>query len=60
MNTELFGHQQRHAQDVENERFEGVEKLHPEDIADAVAYIATSPRRRAVNEIVIRPTDQAG
>ncbi|MFI6348288.1 SDR family oxidoreductase [Streptomyces sp. NPDC050560] len=58
VDTELFGHQQEHAQEVENQRFDGVEKLHPEDIADAVAYIATSPRRRAINEIVIRPTDQ--
>ncbi|NJA57125.1 SDR family oxidoreductase [Streptomyces sp. NEAU-H3] len=58
VDTELFGHQQGHAQEAENQRFEGVEKLHPEDIADAVAYIATSPRRRAINEIVIRPTDQ--
>ncbi|MFE0419082.1 SDR family NAD(P)-dependent oxidoreductase [Streptomyces tendae] len=58
VDTELFGHQQGHAQEAENQRFDGVEKLHPEDIADAVAYIATSPRRRAINEIVIRPTDQ--
>jgi NADP-dependent 3-hydroxy acid dehydrogenase YdfG len=26
--------------------------------AEAVEYIVTSPRRRAVAEIVIRPTDQ--
>ncbi|GHH27243.1 SDR family oxidoreductase [Streptomyces lanatus] len=58
VDTELFSHQQGHAQEAESQRFEGVEKLHPEDIADAIAYIATSPRRRAVNEIVIRPTDQ--
>jgi NADP-dependent 3-hydroxy acid dehydrogenase YdfG len=38
--------------------FGQVETLHAEDIADAVAYIVTSPRRVAVNEIVIRPTDQ--
>jgi NADP-dependent 3-hydroxy acid dehydrogenase YdfG len=35
-----------------------VEQLHAEDIANAVAYIVTNPRRVAVNEIVIRPTDQ--
>ncbi|WP_210583121.1 SDR family NAD(P)-dependent oxidoreductase [Streptomyces sp. GESEQ-35] len=58
VDTELFGHQQGHAKEAESQRFEGVEKLHPEDIADAIAYIATSPRRRAINEIVIRPTDQ--
>lgn len=37
--------------------FGKVEALHAEDIADAVAYIVTNPRRVAVNEIVIRPTD---
>jgi len=28
------------------------------DVADAVAYIVTRPRRVAVNEIVVRPTEQ--
>ncbi len=39
--------------------FGPIEYLQPEDIADAVAYIVASPRRIAVNEIVIRPTEQA-
>jgi NADP-dependent 3-hydroxy acid dehydrogenase YdfG len=38
--------------------FGQVEPLLAEDIADAINYIVTSPRRVAVNEIVIRPTDQ--
>jgi len=38
--------------------FGDVERLLAEDIAEAVAYIVTSPRRVAVNEILIRPTDQ--
>lgn len=38
--------------------FGDVERLLAEDIADAVAYIVTNPRRVAVNEILIRPTDQ--
>jgi NADP-dependent 3-hydroxy acid dehydrogenase YdfG len=38
--------------------FGEVEPLHAEDIASAVAYIVTNPRRVAINEIVIRPTDQ--
>jgi NADP-dependent 3-hydroxy acid dehydrogenase YdfG len=38
--------------------FEKVEKMHPEDIASAISYIVTSPRRVAINEIVVRPTDQ--
>ncbi len=39
-------------------RFGEVEKLHAEDIADAVAHIVTSPRLVAINEMVVRPTDQ--
>jgi len=38
--------------------FGEVERLHAEDIAEAVSFIVTSPRRVAVNEIVVRPTDQ--
>ncbi|MFJ3404189.1 SDR family NAD(P)-dependent oxidoreductase [Promicromonospora sp. NPDC090134] len=38
--------------------FGEVEALHTEDIADAVGYVVTNPRRVAVNEIVVRPTDQ--
>jgi NADP-dependent 3-hydroxy acid dehydrogenase YdfG len=34
------------------------ELLHPEDIADAVEYIVTRPRRVAVNEMLVRPTEQ--
>ena len=40
-------------------RFAHVEYLQADDIAEAVAYIVTGPRRRAVAEVVIRPTDQA-
>jgi NADP-dependent 3-hydroxy acid dehydrogenase YdfG len=56
--TELLGHQQAAVQERMVARFADVEQLHAEDIAEAVAYIVTSPRRRAVAEIVIRPTDQ--
>ncbi|SDG19918.1 SDR family NAD(P)-dependent oxidoreductase [Epilithonimonas hungarica] len=38
--------------------FGEVERLHAADVAEAVAYIVTNPRRVAINEIVIRPTDQ--
>ncbi len=35
-----------------------VEVLRPEDIADAVAFTVTRPRRATVNEILVRPTEQ--
>jgi NADP-dependent 3-hydroxy acid dehydrogenase YdfG len=56
--TELFVHQQPAAQERFAARFADIEQLHADDIAEAVAYIVTSPRRRAVAEILIRPTDQ--
>lgn len=39
--------------------FGEVERLHAEDVANAALFIATQPRRVAINEIVIRPTDQS-
>ena len=35
-----------------------IERLQPADIADAIAYIVTRDRRVAINEILIRPTEQ--
>jgi NADP-dependent 3-hydroxy acid dehydrogenase YdfG len=34
------------------------EPLHPEDIAAAIVYMVTQPSHAAVNEILIRPTEQ--
>jgi NADP-dependent 3-hydroxy acid dehydrogenase YdfG len=34
------------------------ERMEAQDIADAIAYIVTRPRRMAVNEMLIRPTEQ--
>lgn len=56
--TELFAQQQTAVQERMAARFADVEQLHADDIAEAVEYIVTGPRRRAVTEIVIRPTDQ--
>jgi len=36
----------------------GIERLDPADVADAVTYVVTRPRHVAVNEIVVRPTEQ--
>jgi len=32
--------------------------MHAEDIADAITYIVTRPRPIALNEMLIRPTEQ--
>jgi NADP-dependent 3-hydroxy acid dehydrogenase YdfG len=59
VDTELTDHLRPEFQEVAKQRFEGVEKLAAADIADAIEYIVTRPRRVAVNEVLIRPTDQA-
>ena len=56
--SELFAHKEGQDKDF-TARFGEIEVLHAEDVARAIGYIVTSPRRVAINEIVIRPTDQA-
>jgi NADP-dependent 3-hydroxy acid dehydrogenase YdfG len=36
----------------------GIEPMQAADVADAIAYIVTRPRHVAVNEMLIRPTEQ--
>jgi NADP-dependent 3-hydroxy acid dehydrogenase YdfG len=57
--TELAGHNRPEVLAAMATRFEGMERMEAEDIADAVSYIVTRPRRVAVNEMLIRPTEQA-
>lgn len=40
------------------QRFGAMDPLQAEDISDAVRYIVTRPRHVAINEILIRPTEQ--
>lgn len=58
VDTEPFSHQRESMQEHYEKLFGGIERLHPEDIADAIAYVVCNPRRIAVNEVVIRPTDR--
>lgn len=55
--SELFAQKDGQEQGF-TDAFGDVEALHAEDVAAAIAYVVTSPRRVAINEIVIRPTDQ--
>jgi NADP-dependent 3-hydroxy acid dehydrogenase YdfG len=56
--TELVSHNRDEVRDTINQRFADMERLESEDIAEAVAFIVTRPRRVAVNEVLIRPTEQ--
>ena len=58
--TELAGHNRPEVMERIRGRFAGVERLHAEDIADAIGFVVTRPRRVAVNEVLIRPTEQEG
>ena len=56
--TELVEQMGPEGVEAARKRFEGVERLTSDDIADAIEYIVTRPWRVAVNEIMIRPTEQ--
>ena len=56
--TELAGHNRPEVLESIRGRFAGVERLRAEDVAEAVAWIVTRPRHVAVNEVLVRPTEQ--
>ena len=60
VSTELVGHNRPEVQEMIAGRFEGMERLQSEDIADAVTYVVTRARHIAINEVLIRPTEQEG
>ncbi len=59
VDTELASHTREELRSGVEAQVAAIEKLQPEDIADAVAYIVTSKRRVAVNEIFVRAADQS-
>jgi NADP-dependent 3-hydroxy acid dehydrogenase YdfG len=56
--TELTDHLRPEIRAQTAERFARVERLAAEDIADAITYIVTRPRRVAISEVLVRPTEQ--
>jgi NADP-dependent 3-hydroxy acid dehydrogenase YdfG len=56
--TELQGHNRPGVKEEIERRFEGMEILQAEDVADAIGYVVTRPRHVAVNELLVRPTEQ--
>jgi NADP-dependent 3-hydroxy acid dehydrogenase YdfG len=58
--TELRTHNRPEIQKQMEQRFGPIEILHSQDIADSIVFIVTRPSRMAVNEVLIRPTEQEG
>jgi NADP-dependent 3-hydroxy acid dehydrogenase YdfG len=58
VDTELINHLGDGTRDAVRQQVNGIEPLQPDDVADAVAYIVTKPRRVAVNEMLVRAADQ--
>jgi NADP-dependent 3-hydroxy acid dehydrogenase YdfG len=58
--TELASHNRPEIRENMAKRFGNIERLEAQDIADAILYIVTRPRRVAINEVLIRPTEQEG
>jgi NADP-dependent 3-hydroxy acid dehydrogenase YdfG len=58
--TELTDHLRPEVKEAMQGRFADVERLEAADIAEAIAYVVTRPRRVAINEVLIRPTEQQG
>jgi len=56
--TELASHNRPEVQKAMRGNFGDIEILQSEDIADAIAYAVTRPRRAVLNEVLIRPTEQ--
>jgi NADP-dependent 3-hydroxy acid dehydrogenase YdfG len=56
--TELAGHNRPEVLEGLRTRFSAMERLQATDVSDAVTYIVTRPRHVAINEILIRPTEQ--
>jgi NADP-dependent 3-hydroxy acid dehydrogenase YdfG len=58
VDTELSSHNRPEIREQISQTLGDAERLHAQDIADAIAYIVTRPRHVAVNELLIRPTEQ--
>ncbi|HEX6781047.1 MAG TPA: SDR family NAD(P)-dependent oxidoreductase [Solirubrobacterales bacterium] len=56
--TELQSHNRPEVRDQIEQRFVDMDILQSEDIADAIAYVVTRPRHVAINEVLVRPTQQ--
>ena len=60
VNTELVSHNRPEIQEAARKRFGEMKRMDAPDIAETIAFIVTRPWHVAINEVLIRPTEQAG
>ena len=58
VDTELVNHLNEGIQQAARSQTASIEAMLPEDIADTIAYIVTRDRRVAINEILVRASEQ--
>jgi NADP-dependent 3-hydroxy acid dehydrogenase YdfG len=58
--TELAGHNRPEVRETMMARFRDMERMEATDIAELIGFIVSRPRRVAINEVLIRPTEQDG
>src|ERR1700761_409402 len=58
--TELSSHNRPEVLEEIKGRFGEMERLEADDIAETISFIVTRPRHVAINEILVRPTEQQG
>jgi NADP-dependent 3-hydroxy acid dehydrogenase YdfG len=56
--TELAGHNRPEVIEQIAKRFQGIERLHSEDIAEAIMYAISQPAHVSINELLVRPSGQ--
>jgi NADP-dependent 3-hydroxy acid dehydrogenase YdfG len=56
--TELVSHNRPEIRDQMSQRFAGTQRMEATDIADVIGYIVSRPRHVAINEVLVRPTEQ--
>ncbi|WP_408899746.1 SDR family NAD(P)-dependent oxidoreductase (plasmid) [Nocardioides sp. R1-1] len=56
--TELVHHTREELREGLEAQVGGIERMAPEDIARTICFVVTSPRRVAVNEVLVRAADQ--
>ena len=58
VDTELPDHVRPEVAGALRQRLESVERLEADDIAETIEFIVSRPRRMAINEVLVRPTEQ--